>query len=267
MDVSSFQKTILTHYRNNRRDLPWRDARDPYKILVSEVMLQQTQVSRVMEKYLEFIQRFPTVEDLADASLPDLLVVWKGLGYNRRALFLHRAAKKIVEDFNGQVPETDDGLRSLPGIGSYTAAAIQAFAFNEPVVVIETNIRSVVIHFFFSDVESVSDKDILPLIEQTLYRPRPRDWYNALMDYGAVIKQEYNPSRKSASYTKQSPFEGSNRQARGRILELLMMEKKAIADLVRESGMEYEQIERTAEALKNEGFIEGESVLGIRGSQ
>jgi A/G-specific adenine glycosylase len=218
--------------------LPWRKTKDPYKILISEVMLQQTQVPRVIEKYKEFLKAFPTVQVLARQDLAEVLRVWSGMGYNRRAKFLKSAAEAIVKNYSGKVPRDLAALQSLPGIGSYTAAAIRAFAFNEAVILIETNIRATFIHTFFSADSviptknkgrslgktdtKITDAELLPLIEKTAEGQDPREWYWALMDYGAHIKKTHkNPSRASASFVKQSKFEGSIRQVRGAILREL----------------------------------------------
>ena len=230
MNLSHFKKTIWTRYRTHKRDFPWRRTRDPYKILVSEVMLQQTQAPRVVPKYLSFLKKFPTTQALANAPLSAVLSEWQGLGYNRRALYLKQCAEKIEKDFGGKWPRDFKTLCSLPGIGPATAGDIMAFAWNIPTVVIETNIRSVFIHFFFAGAEKVSDKEILPLIEKTLDMENPREWYWALFDYGAYLKspqgrsaeEAENPSRKSARHVKQSKFAGSNRQKRSQILKLIL---------------------------------------------
>jgi len=221
--VRRFRSVIYAHYQLNRRKLPWRRTTDPYRILVSEIMLQQTQVDRVKEKYRQFISLFPGIKSLAAAPLSEVLRAWQGLGYNRRAISLHNAAKLVVREQGGRVPDAADALTKLPGIGRYTAAAVMAFAYNEPVVFIETNIRAVFIHFFFNDRDQVADSEILPLVEQTLDRKEPRNWYNALMDYGTLLKKEHgNPAKKSAHYQKQSPFSGSDRQLRGQILRTVL---------------------------------------------
>lgn len=194
-------------------------------------MLQQTQAPRVIEKYNEFIARFPTVKDLAVSSNADVLGAWQSLGYNRRALFLKRAAEMIVKDYNGAVPSNIDQLIALPCIGYNTACAIISFAFNKPTVFVETNIRTVFIHHFFSDKEDVSDKEIIKLVEKTVDIDNPRGWYYALMDYGVYLKKEFkNPSRKSKAYTKQSKFEGSKRQVRGKVIRQLLEQKAATLD-------------------------------------
>ena len=223
--VGSFRALIRDHYSRHRRDFPWRRTSDPYHIVVSEIMLQQTQTDRVAVKFPEFISRFPTIESLASAELSEVLLAWQGLGYNRRGMMLHRLAQKVVFERGGRIPDTPEELVDLPGIGRATAASIAVFAFNRPLVFIETNIRSVFIHFFFFDKENISDSMIIPLVEATLDRESPYNWYSALMDYGAMLKKRHaNPGRKSAHYQKQPPFRGSRRQVRGMILRVLLNE-------------------------------------------
>jgi A/G-specific adenine glycosylase len=220
---AAFITEVWEHYRRNGRDLPWRHTHDPYEILVSEIMLQQTQVRRVLTKYPEFLAVFPTVAALATASLGDVLAEWRGLGYNRRALSLHQTAKLIVTDYGGLVPACPEKLRRLPGIGRATAAAVSAFAFDLPHPFIETNIRAAFIHYFFHGCSAVSDADILPLVEATIDRLHPREWFYALMDYGAWVKKEYqNPSRRSRHHSVQSPLTGSRRELRSQVLQQLL---------------------------------------------
>jgi A/G-specific adenine glycosylase len=166
--IRSFRQKIYRYYRSHGRALPWRTTRNPYHILVSEIMLQQTQVERVLQKYPQFVTAFPDFKTLAKAPLRKILHVWQGMGYNRRALFLKKIAVAVVEKFNGRLPRTIEELMSLSGIGKNTAASISAFAFNKPVAFIETNIRSVFIHCFFQDQDDVNDREILPLVEKTL---------------------------------------------------------------------------------------------------
>lgn len=228
MNKKRFKATILQYFkRNGRHDLPWRLTKDPYRILVSEVMLQQTQVSRVLKKYPEFLKKFPTTKVLARAKNAEVLKAWQGLGYNRRALALKRAAESVERDFDGTFPRTAEALESLPGVGQSTRGAIMAFAFGIPTVFIETNIRAVFIHFFFTRSKSthdrIHDRDILPIVEETLDHKDPCTWYYALMDYGVYLKQTLpNPSRKSAHHTHQSPFKGSSREIRSRILKIIL---------------------------------------------
>jgi A/G-specific adenine glycosylase len=220
--IRFFHKMIYTYYKTHGRTFPWRKTHDPYCILVSEIMLQQTQTSRVVDKYKQFINHYPNIRALAHARLRDVLKVWQGLGYNRRALVLRKTANIIVSKFNSRIPRDRDTLMKLPGVGDATAGAICAFAFHMPVVFIETNIRTVYLYFFFEDHGNVKDADILPLIGKTIDRTHPRQWYQALMDYGVLIKQVYkNPGRKSAHYTKQTTFKGSDRQIRGKIIRVL----------------------------------------------
>jgi A/G-specific adenine glycosylase len=253
--IINFCQTIKLFYQKNRREFVWRQTTDPYKILVSEVMLQQTQTTRVVEKYELFLQAFPTVDALAQAPFQEVLLLWKGLGYNRRALSLQRCAQTIVAEHQGVFPSNYNDLIELPGIGPYTASAVCTFAFNRPLVFIETNIRAVFIHEFFQGREKIHDREIMPLIEQTVDKKNPREWYYALMDYGAQLKKRVkNPSRKSAHHAQQSKFEGSSRQVRGLILQALLdagglltvetlsvlidrpenMIKKALLELIRE---------------------------------
>ena len=240
-----------------RNDLPWRNTYDPYKIMVSEVMLQQTQVSRVVEKYKEFLKLFPKVEQLAKASLRDVLKVWSGLGYNRRAKFLHEAAKAVMKEYKGKMPKTAEELERLPGIGPYTARAIAAFAYNTPSVFIETNIRTVFIHHFFPNEDLISDKELLPLITEAAIGQDTREWYAALMDYGVYLKQTTNnPSRRSAHHTKQEVFKGSLREARGLILKVLSnnvgLTKSHISI---KTGLESERVESALRGLEKDGMV------------
>jgi len=265
-EIRRFQNTIYQHYQEHGRSLPWRKTRNPYHILVSEVMLQQTQVDRVIDKYQEFITTFPDVQTLAKSPLKKILKVWQGLGYNRRALALKRIAEIVCERHDGIVPSHLDALERLPGIGKTTASEIVSFAFNQPAVFIETNIRSVFIHFFFSHRNDVSDAEMLPLVEKTLDTTQARRWYYALMDYGVALKKKYrNPSRRSLHYRKQSPFDGSNRQIRGMILKILTAQRQSSEEaLVRALKKPAVQVKRNLSALKKEGFIASKgSVLTI----
>jgi A/G-specific adenine glycosylase len=220
-------------------------------------MLQQTQVERVLAKYKQFLDAFPDFSTLADAPVRKLLTVWQGMGYNRRALALQALAKQVMTKYSGRLPSNQETLITLPGIGKYTAGAVAAFAFNKPVVFMDTNIRRVFIHEFFRDKENIGDDEIFPLVEKTLDKNDPRLWYNALMDYGSMLKQEQaNPNRKSAHYIKQSPFENSNRQVRGMILKILVKKSPlTAAQIVKKSGMDEERIRKNLIQLEREGFI------------
>lgn len=255
--IRSFQKTIYNYYIQQGRDLPWRKTTNPYHILVSEIMLQQTQVDRVVTKYEHFIATFPDFQALATAEVKEVLVAWQGLGYNRRALNLKKLAEIVVRDFNGVLPDSPDLLKTLPCIGPATAASICAFAFNLPTVFIETNIRSVFIHFFFKNKKQVHDDELLPLVQQTLDRSQSGTWYSALMDYGVMLKKTYgNPSRKSAHHYKQSSFIGSDRQIRGMILKLLLSTTSlSQTDLIKALKSRAPRLSRILVELKQEGFI------------
>jgi len=254
--IQQFQDHIYYYYKEYGRALPWRETTDPYHIFISEVMLQQTQARRVIDKYQQFLATFPTVASLANAPLSAILAVWHGLGYNRRAKYLHDAAKIIMEQHGGRVPKEPEQLQALPGIGQATAASIAAFAFNRPTVFIETNIRRVFIHLFFSDSEQVLDSSVRLLVEQTLDREHPREWYWALMDYGAMLaKTVPNPNRRSRHYTKQSQFEGSNRQLRGAILRLLLKKPHVRRAVLQKALGSDERLSPCLDQLEKEGFI------------
>jgi len=256
-EIKRFRDNVYGFYDRNKRDLPWRKTEDPYHILVSEIMLQQTQVGRVIEKYDLFIKAFPDIGALHRAELADVLRIWQGLGYNRRALYLKQAAKIIVEEHEGKIPDAVDGLTTLPGVGLNTASAICAYAYNMPVVYIETNIRSVFIHTFFPNMENIPDSDIIPLVDETLDRTNPRDWYSALMDYGVMLKSTHvNPGRRSGHYTRQSSFEGSDRQIRGGIVRLLTNEgKMTVNEIISRLDTNLLRTEKILLSLVNEGLI------------
>lgn len=205
------------------RDLAWRGIDDPYAVLVSEVMLQQTQVSRVERYWPSFMKLFPTIDALASAEVSLVLETWQGLGYNRRALMLKRCAEQCSEYYQGALPKTREELMSLPGIGSATAGGIMAFAYNQPVLYLETNVRTVFLHEFFPEQDQVSDKTLEPYILKTCSQDNPRGWYYALLDYGSYLKKTLpNPSRRSKHYAKQSTFEGSRRQKRAELVRIVL---------------------------------------------
>lgn len=258
--IKKFQKTIWDFYHKNKRDFPWRKTKNPYHIWVSEIMLQQTQTDRVVPKYEAFLKQFPTVQALASASQKDVLERWQGLGYNRRGLNLKRAAETIVGRFKGSIPTEVDTLLALPGIGNYTANAIITFAYNKPLVFIETNIRTVYLSYFFDkSSEKVHDSEILRLVDKTLDFGNPREWYYALMDYGVMLKrvQKYK-NIKSAHYKKQTPFHGSTRQVRSEILKYLLSNKIASFDQLCEISILKKRkhlIQLKLEELEKEGFV------------
>jgi A/G-specific adenine glycosylase len=226
--------------------MSWREDTRPYYVLVSELMLQQTQVDRVMPKFHAFIRRFPDEAALAGASLSEVLVLWSGLGYNRRAKFLHEAAKMVTTDLNGKFPSDYENLVRLPGVGPNTAGAILAYAFNQPVVYIETNVRTVYFHHFFGDGDKVTDAQLRQLVEETLDRENPREFYWALMDYGSYLKKQgAGRIRQSTHYKKQSALKGSVREIRGQIVKALAVRDMMPHDL--QKTVDYD--ERFAPAL------------------
>ncbi|MDP3729455.1 MAG: A/G-specific adenine glycosylase [bacterium] len=261
--ITQFQNTVWDFYKKNRRDFPWRNTTDPYHILVSEIMLQQTQTDRVVDKYNAFIKKFPTAQTLARASSKAVLQAWSGLGYNRRAIFLKKAAEVITEEYCGTVPSNAEALRALPGIGAYTAEAIRVFAFNEPAALIETNVRSIFIHHFFQGRKKISDAELMPYITAATDQAHSRDWYSALMDYGVFLKKQIvNPSRKSKQYHTQSRFEGSGRQIRGFIIKKLL-EKKWIPALrlYRAGNYQSDRVKQNLEALIKDGLVKKRGTL------
>ena len=223
MSIEQFKDTVLYSFNNRTREtMPWRENPTAYYVLVSEFMLQQTQVSRVLPYFVSFTSKWKTIEELALAPLSDVLKEWQGLGYNRRAKFLHNCSKMILHNHNGVIPSTKEDLLKLSGIGEYTSAAIMVFAFNTPCVVVETNIRRAIIYAFFSHKNEVPENEIYDYVEKTMDTVNPRIWYWALMDYGYWLKFEvHNPNRRSKVYKKQSVFEGSKRQIRGAIVRVL----------------------------------------------
>ena len=245
MTPDPFRQLVRAEGARLYRDLPWRNTRDPYGIWVSEVMLQQTQVARVSERWPAWLEQFPDVRALAAAPVADVLAAWQGMGYNRRALALKAAAEEIVHTWEGEFPREVRELCALPGIGPATAQGIRSFAFDLPGVYLETNVRTVMLHHFFPDVPDVPDRELIPLVEATCpaaasglpgaaegsgpyagpmdAADTPRAWYYAMLDYGAYLKKTIpNPSRRSKSYTRQSAFVGSRRQKRAELVRMLL---------------------------------------------
>ena len=254
-----FRRIVWQHFRAHKRDFPWRRTCDPYRILVSEVMLQQTQTRRVVQKYQSFLSQFPSWKRLAAASRRDVLAAWQGLGYNRRALALRKLAERVVGDYHGRLPQDPEILIRLPYIGPATAGAVCAFAFNKPVPFVETNIRRAYISFFFPRKKRVSDKEVLALVESTMDKKRPREWFWALMDYGAMLAKQVhkNPNQRSAHYVKQPSFAGSRRQLRGQIVHLLVSEKKLHEfSLAQKTGRTAGELKPMLKALVQEGFLQ-----------
>ena len=258
MTPAIFRKIVWKYYRDHgRSELPWRKTDDPYKILVSEMMLQQTQVERVVPYYKSFIKKYPSVRSLAKAPLSDVLTLWQGLGYNRRAKFLHEASKYIVKVYVGKIPTDAAELESIWGIGPYTARAVMTFAHNHDAIFIETNIRTVVIHHFFKDKENVGDIEITEVLKKVLPHGQSRAWYSALMDYGSYLKRtgiQNNANVKG--YTKQSVFVGSRREVRGVIVRALSKKphtQKGLQALL--PKRELDEIHTVLQQLLKEGMI------------
>ncbi|MFH0749434.1 MAG: hypothetical protein V1917_00790 [Candidatus Gottesmanbacteria bacterium] len=253
--IRFFQKMIFVWWKIYRRDLPWRHIHDPYKILVSEVMLQQTQVSRVLARYADFIEVFPTVQSLAKATPAAVLRVWKGMGYNRRAVYLHATAKKIVSEYGGVFPTDEQQLLALPGIGSYTARAVLVFAFKRDIAMVDTNIRQIITHFFFDDVYQ-PEKIIQSVADKLVPQGTSWEWHQALMDYGA-LKLERN--KKQRVKKKIKPFKETNRYFRGRIIDQLreksFKEKELIKILCLAYGKDITFYMGLLERLEAEGLI------------
>jgi len=254
--VSEFQELVWQHGRELYRDMPWRDEPSPYHVLVSELMLQQTQVSRVIPKFEAFMRAFPTLEKLSESSLADVLVLWSGLGYNRRAKYLWQAALEVSLRFDEELPRTQKELVSLPGIGPNTAAAILNYAYEIPTAFVETNIRTVYFHHFFEDRTDISDKEIVELVEQTIDREHPREWFWALMDYGSRLKSTTGGRiDQSRHYVKQSPLAGSQREMRGRILKQLT-QHRLDGEALKEAVSADDRYETALRDLEREGMIE-----------
>ncbi len=253
------RRLIFSFADQHTRNLPWRHPEvTPYQVMVSEIMLQQTQVDRVLPKYCSFLSLFPTVHDLARATLPEVLSAWQGLGYNRRGRNLRDAAVMIVERWAGVIPDELALLKTLPGIGEYTASAVMAFAFNKPALVLETNIRAVILHLVYPDQSGITDQ--LMMHQLAILQPanEPRRWYNALMDYGSDLKRRFvNPSRAAKAHTVQSRFEGSDRQIRGELLRLALAQGVLEGTLL--DAVYYgqrERVQRILHALVREGLLE-----------
>jgi len=269
--IAEARRFLLDKGRSCYRDLPWRDDVSPWAVLVSEIMLQQTQVPRVSAVYPRWIERFPLPSALAGLPVSEVLAAWSGLGYNRRALSLHKTAKILARDYDDAVPASEEALRNLPGIGVYTARAVLAFAFNIPSVFLETNIRTVFIRHFCGSEEQVGDRELEKIGEALLDRENPRQWYTALMDYGAWLKvHESNFGKKASMYRPQSPFRGSERELRGAILKrLLETSPLTIAELAYRVAADLRRVSLCAEKLEKEGFVHivrGDSVSDAGGT-
>lgn len=260
--VAEFTDIIYSHYREHGRSFPWRQTEDPYRILLSEMMLQQTQTERVLPKYEQFLNSFPTLQHLASASLTDVLYIWKGLGYNRRALALKQIAMTVCSEYGGNLPETQQELLTLPMVGPATSAALMVFAYGKPALYLETNIRRVYLYFFFHDLQKIRDKEIYRLLECSLDTDDPRSWYYALMDYGVFLRKTIvNPNKRSAHYARQGEFRNSNRQLRGMLLTLLTQTGPlGLDDLIDRIDFPEQRIRRCLTDLRREGFLQEQFV-------
>lgn len=255
MNIDQFQELLWQKSRELYRDMPWRRDTRPYYVLVSELMLQQTQVDRVIPKFETFIAAFPDEKSLAAATLADVLRLWNGLGYNRRAKFLHDAAKQIVEI--GHFPDNETDLVKLSGVGRNTAGALMAYAFNQPSYFIETNVRTVYIHHFFQDQDVIDDKEIMELLKKTVPTGdgEVRAFYWALMDYGAWLKRAgAGRVNRSKHYKKQSPLAGSVREVRGQIVRILTTGDMT-ETLLRQEVKADERFETALSGLIRDGLI------------
>jgi len=257
---------VLSEGRRLYRDLPWRNTYDAYLVLCSEVMLQQTQVQRVLGYWERWIEVFPTIDALALASTADVLDVWQGLGYHRRALALKRTAEECSGRFEGRIPNEYRVLLTLPGVGPTTAAGVCVFAWGQAQPYLETNVRTVFIHHFFKDCDKVKDSEIIPLLMATCDPVDPRGWYYALLDYGSHLKSVIpNPSRRSSHYSKQSAFEGSVRQKRALLLREVLSGHGSTEELLdtlnqfelqaKRAVVSIQDVEKILLALAGEGFI------------
>lgn len=265
--LDAFIEKVWREGGQRYRELPWRNIDDPYEVLVSEIMLQQTQVSRVEKHWQRFLELFPTLNALAAADVSLVLENWQGLGYNRRALALKRTAERCAAEYGGELPAEEAQLLALPGIGKATAGGVMAFAFQKPTLYLETNVRTVFLHELFPDIEGVSDKTLEPLVLATCSKNDPRGWYYALLDYGAYLKSiTVNPSRRSKHYTKQSTFEGSKRQKRAELVRIVLANpgisveeaKQALDRFEQEKGrppVEDDLFINLIESLTTEGFF------------
>ena len=255
VDIAEFQEIVWDKSRQLFRGMPWRSDTRPYYVMVSEIMLQQTQVDRVIPKFEAFIGRFPSVEILSQATLADVLQMWSGLGYNRRAKFLHQAAIKIMTEYNGVFPETYKELITLPGVGVNTAGALLAYSFNKPAVFIETNIRTVYFYHFFPNQDTVNDRELKALVEATVDTEHPREWYWAIMDYGSNLKKQgIGQNSKSSHYAKQSPLKGSVREVRGAILKALIIQDSTEQELRQQLAAD-ERFTPALMSLEKDGLV------------
>lgn len=256
--TDEFQRLIWNYYAAHPRPFPWRETQNPYHIFISEWMLQQTQTSAVVPKYKAFLSKFPTFNELTDAFTDEVLKLWQGLGYNRRALWMKSAAELIVREFNGVLPKDPEVLEKIKGIGHATAREMVTFSYNIPTVFIETNIRRVFLHLFFHQKSNIHDREILNLVEKTVDTNNPREWYYALMDYGVMLKKSVSPdpNHRSFHYKKQPKFKGSDRELRGKILRLKITNDSITIDqLSQELEQPVKKVSELVTKMEQEGFF------------
>jgi A/G-specific adenine glycosylase len=251
-EIIKFQNEVFSFYHSQGRSLPWRKTTDPYKILLSEYMLQQTQVSRVIHYYEKWITKWPTIIFLAGASRKNVLQAWMGLGYNSRGINLHRAAQKIVDDYDGDVVQAMKHYKDIPGVGKYTSRAVQIFATNADIVTVDTNIRRILI-YRFQLAENIPDTELWTLAEQCLPHGSSRDWHNALMDYGAL----FLTSKKTGipPKTKQLRFQGSDRQIRAKILRQLINQPLSSTDISKKYDVDPKRLELIIDKMVKQTLI------------
>jgi len=267
-EVRRFQWLLFRWYKTYQRDLPWRKTHDPYKILVSEVMLQQTQVPRVIPKYVVFIKRYPTAASFAKAPTADILRLWSGLGYNRRAIYLKRATEIIADEWHNQWPRTIGELQKLPGVGLYTAGAILSFAFNKDVPLADVNMERVIGRIFVGPVwPKLSQKQLLAVIAQVLPKNKSRLFPHAVMDLGAALnanddflaiwRKEFPALfiREPKTENRQPKWQGSNRQIRGAVLKSLQGGTKSTQDLSMELSVSLSRLNELVSALASDGLV------------
>jgi A/G-specific adenine glycosylase len=253
----ALQRRVLSWYADNRRDLPWRHTTDPYAILVSEIMLQQTQVPRVAPRFLEWLEAWPDLESLAAAPLAEVLRRWQGLGYNNRARRLRECAAEAVaaapDGGAAELPRTVDGLRALPGIGPYTARAVLIFAHNQDLAAVDANVRRVLTHEL-GLAGDLGDAQLQAVADALLPRGRSRDWHNALMDYGSLVLTARTTG--IAPRTRQTAFEGSRRQQRARLLRrLLEGGPQPLSELTIALALPLDETADIVERLRRDGLV------------
>lgn len=247
------QNKILSWYSIHKRDLPWRKTTNPYYILLSEIMLQQTQVDRVIEKYNLFTNKYPNIQDLANANTAQLIKDWSGLGYNRRVIFLQKCAQAVLKEYQGKMPTTCEELLGLPGIGPYTAAAICSFAYNHEVPCIDTNIRRVLIHELKLK-ETIDQKELREIAKNAIPKNKSREWHNALMDYGSSVLTVKKTGIKPIG--KQPKFKDSRRYYRGQVLKMLKENKSVTIPLLKKVFAKIEnEIKDILKDLQRDGLI------------